>query len=356
MKRKQITAKITAWIRKHKKQVYIGLGVLVLVLAGTGLALAMRSSQTVERTDPQPQTQEKKITTAVSPLTGLTVSPADAERPVTSIIIENSPDARPQSGLHKAGVVFESIAEGGITRFVTFYQESRPDPVGPVRSLRPYFIDWVMAYDASIAHVGGSAKALKQARQLNLKDLDQFQNGSSYYRTTDRYAPHNMYTNFDLLDKLNKAKGYTGSDFKPVERKEPKPLKKPKAKNISINVSSYLYQVDYTYKKSCNCYLRSMAGTPHVDRESKQRIKPKNVVVLNVPVQVVANGYYDYDLVGKGKATVFLDGKVIKGTWHKKSRSAMLTLKHSNGKPLALNPGQTWYTAIDTDQNVEYSP
>jgi hypothetical protein len=124
--------------------------------------------------------------------------------PTAAIMIENSPDARPQSGLKQAGVVYEAIAEGGITRFLALYQEDKPTLIGPVRSLRPYFVDWLTPYNASVVHVGGSSAALKRIRNGEYRDIDQFFNASTYWRSTDRYAPHNVYTNFNRIDALKK--------------------------------------------------------------------------------------------------------------------------------------------------------
>ena len=152
-------------------------------------------------------------------------------------MIENSLDARPQSGINQAGVIFEAIAEGGITRFITLYQEAQPQYVGPVRSLRPYYIDWAAAFDAPIAHVGGSPDALKQIRNGG-KDLDQFFNPGAYWRQSTRAAPHNVYTSFKNMDKLNKAKGYKSSKFTPWPRKEDSPLETPTAATIKVSISS----------------------------------------------------------------------------------------------------------------------
>jgi hypothetical protein len=104
-------------------------------------------------------------------------------------MIENSPDARPQSGLQDAGVVVEAIAEGGITRFLTLFQESQPQYIGPVRSLRPYYIDFAAPFQAGIAHVGGSPEALSRVRNGSYRDLDQFFNSAYFSRISARPAP-----------------------------------------------------------------------------------------------------------------------------------------------------------------------
>ncbi|MBI5357803.1 DUF3048 domain-containing protein [Candidatus Saccharibacteria bacterium] len=113
---------------------------------------------------------EPPKTTEPSRLTGLEIPVETNKRPVTAIQIENSPDARPQAGLRDAGVVFEAIAEGGITRFNAVFLEGQPDYIGPVRSIRPYYIDLFLPFDASIVHAGGSAEGLAKIRALGVKD------------------------------------------------------------------------------------------------------------------------------------------------------------------------------------------
>jgi hypothetical protein len=166
----------------------VGIGTLVLLI----MHFADKPVQHVQSKQPA-RVAAPKPTTVASPLSGVQVSPDLAKRPVTGIMIENSPDARPQSGLQDAGVVYEAIAEGGITRFLALFQDSRPQYIGPVRSLRPYYIDFGWPYQAAIAHVGGSPDALTQIRSGSYRDLDQFFNSGTYSRINSRVAPHNVY-------------------------------------------------------------------------------------------------------------------------------------------------------------------
>src|SRR5262249_15833287 len=136
----------------------------------------------------------------LSTLSGLPVDPAVNQRPVTGVMIENSVQARPQSGLNQAGVVFEAIAEGGITRFLALYQDTTPDNVGPIRSARPYYEQWALGFDAGYAHVGGSPEALNDIKAWGVRDLDQFYNSGSYHRISSREAPHNVYTGITTLN------------------------------------------------------------------------------------------------------------------------------------------------------------
>lgn len=285
-----------------------------------------------------------------SPLTGKQVASEDlANRPVTAVILENSPDARPQSGLKQAGIVYEAIAEGGITRFLALYQEDQPSLIGPVRSLRPYYIDWLAPFDASVAHVGGSAEALRIIRNGSYRDLDQMRYESTYWRTNDRYPPHNVYTDFKHINKLNASKGYKSSSFTPFERTDPEPVKKPNASQISVTISGPTFNSNYKYSAKNNNYLRSHSGVTHNDRE-KGAITPSSVVVITVPM---ASSFEDgprmhYKTSGSGPAKVFQNGTVISGTWSKSSRSAQIEFLDSNKKPIKLVRGQTWITAVPT--------
>lgn len=283
-----------------------------------------------------------------SPLTGLEVRNETAlKKPVTGIIIENSTDARPQSGLKQGEVIYEAIAEGGITRFLVLYQQNKPSLIGPVRSVRSYHPDWIRPYNASVVHVGGSAKALKEIRSGKYRDLDQFFNDGTYWRAADRYAPHNVYTSFKRIDALNKKKGYTSSSPKPFTREDGKPADKPTATKVKINVSSALYNSSYRYDKKANTYTRSQGGAIHKDRE-KGTIKPAVVIALIVKERTVMEETWRERITttGSGKATIFQNGTATRATWKKAKSTDQLSFYDSNGEEIALARGQTWITAV----------
>ncbi len=270
-----------------------------------------------------------------------------ATQVVTGVMIENSPNARPQSGLKNSGVVFEAIAEGGITRFLVLYQQEKPQTIGPVRSLRLYDIDWLDAFDGSIAHVGGSAGALQEIRNGQHRDLDQFFNSNYYHRASDRYAPHNVYTSFEKLDALNSAKGYTTSNFEGFKRTDGKPVKKPDATSIDIAVSGPLYNSSYTYDKKTNKYARSQAGAPHTDREDGQ-ITPSVVIALKVDEETILEDGYRESIVtiGSGDAVIFQNGTAITAKWYKATTKSQISFTDEEGNEIALVRGQTWITAV----------
>lgn len=293
----------------------------------------------------------------ISPLTGIEVASADiAARPITGLMIENSPEARPQSGLTDAGVVYEAIAEGGITRFLAVFQESKPNYIGPIRSARPYYLDFILPYDAGYGHVGGSPEALSDIKTLGVKDLDQFYNGNSYVRISERYAPHNVYTGFDKLDKLNASKGYDTSKATVFNRKPDVP-QTPTAKTIDLSISSPLYSPRFEYDASTNTYKRSQGGEAHIDQKTKAQISPKVVIALVTDKSYDPDGYHtDYKTVGGGKMYVFQDGIVSEGTWAKSARKSQYEFTDKNGLPMKLNTGQTWVSLVANQTDVVYKP
>jgi hypothetical protein len=299
-----------------------------------------------------------KPTTEASRLTGIQVDPALNQRSVTGVMIENSPDARPQSGLLDAGVVYEAIAEGGITRFLALFEETSPAYVGPIRSARPYYLDWLLPYDANYAHVGGSAEALQQIKDLKIKDLEQFVNGGSYDRVTSRYAPHNVYTSIDRLYTLAQSKGYNSSNFTGFARKPKEtPAATPTVKTIDLSISGVLYNPHYDYDAATNTYKRSEGGKPHIDEKSGTQLAPKVVIALVVTNSLEADGIHNvYGTTGSGTMYVFQDGIYTQGTWTKTSQSSQLTFADSNGQVLKLNPGQTWISAVSSTSAVVYKP
>lgn len=305
---------------------------------------------TTKKAAPQPTTEPSR-------LTGVEVSPELNKRPVTGVMIENSPDARPQSGLKDAGIVYEAIAEGGITRFLALFQEAQPNYIGPIRSVRPYYLDFLMPFDAAIAHVGGAPQALQDIKTLGVKDLDQFYNSGAYYRVSTRYAPHNMYSEMGKLDALNASKGFNSSTFTSFLRKKDKPSATPNAKSIDINISGYLYNTHYDYDMGSNSYLRSEAGKPHVDERSGAQLQPKVVLALVMSRGIASDGQHtNYGTVGSGHMYVFQDGTVSEGTWTKTDRKAQFTFTDSSGAPIKLNAGQTWITIVDGTSAVAYRP
>lgn len=352
-------AKKPNWFVQHKKLTIILSIVLGVLLIGGGAAAylllnAPKETAPVASTkEVEPEPEPVKY---YSPLTGNEVTnEAATQQAVTGIMIENSPSARPQSGVKDSGVVFEAIAEGGITRFLVLYQEQKPQLIGPVRSVREYYVDWVAAFNASVAHVGGSAAALAELRNGTYRDIDQFFNASTYWRATDRYAPHNVYTSFENIDALNAAKGYTSSQFTGFTRKDSTASTAPNATSISVTVSSPLYNSTYAYNATTNTYDRSLGGVAHTDREGGQ-ISPRVVIAMRVTeTTVMQDGYREsIQTIGSGEAYIFQDGTVQQVTWSKASKGDQISFTDAGGNDVPLARGQTWITAVPNGKAITW--
>ncbi len=329
--------------------------------------------------------------TAECPLNGSmhTKEAKDAwsKRRPLAVMIENHEDARPQSGLTSADVVYEVVAEGGITRFMAlFYCNSLSDiQVGPVRSARTYFLDWLSEYDALYAHVGGAnmpgpANALGQIITYGVKDLNQFSIGfPTYWRDYQRLGrpvatEHTMYSSTQKLWAVGAQRGWTNIDaatgkdwasgFVPWKFQDPS-SSKGTATKIFVPFWSNTddYEVRWNYDPSCNCYKRTQftANTPgpHIDFDNKQQIAPTNIVVQFETQAHAHDGYENdvhllYGTIGTGKALIFQDGKAIVGTWSKKSRIAREQFADAAGNPIAFDKGQIWIETVPDGSNVTY--
>jgi hypothetical protein len=243
------TVTTIGWWQKHKLHwpktkwqwlagfapIFVGGIIIALVINNTGSKPVAQAIKPIAA----PKTVAAP-TVVASTLSGLPVAPSVNQRPVTGVMIENTLDARPQSGLGQAGVVFEAVAEGGITRFLALYQDTAPTNLGPVRSARPYYVEWAMGFDAGYAHVGGSPDALSDIKSWGTRDLDEFANAGAYHRITSREAPHNMYTSMAALNQLEASKGYTSSTYNGFPRKKAAAAKNPTATTITGNVGGRL--------------------------------------------------------------------------------------------------------------------
>lgn len=323
-------------MKRHWKKILI---IIVLFVAAAAVAYYLTRGEEV---DLGPLTKP-------SQLTGVEVTPNLARRPILGVMIENTPAARPQTGLDSAGIVFEVVTEGGITRTLALYQEDMPEEVGPIRSLRPYFVDWVMGFDASVAHVGGSREALRLAEERGTKSLNQFRYSEPYYRTDDKPAPHNMYASTDDLRDLQKELDHQRSQFKTISRSNDNPSENPKVTEIAIDYSTPEYKAEFHYEPENNSYTRHLAGSPHIDAATNEPVSVKNLVVIMLPA-----GQDGVEAIGSGDALIFKDGKVKEAQWQKTSYEERLEINDSEGRQIPLNRGDSWFSILSEDRPVEY--
>lgn len=304
-----------------------------------------------------------------------------------AVMIENHVDARPQSGLSFADVVYEAVAEGGITRFMgVFYCgiAGGSIEVAPVRSARTYFLPWVLEYDALYNHVGGAgvcsddtvdprAKALCQIGQYSIKDMDQF--GISFptcYRNYDRLdhtvaTEHTMSCVTGKLLQLAATRGWTNVDadgipwdknFQQWKFKDDAALADRGASFSASFVAWKGYESDYgvrwDYDKTSNTYKRFNGGVAHMDLETKQQLTAHNIVILFAKETgpVDEHGHLLYDDIGSGDGYLFQDGKSVKITWKKPLKTSRTKFYDGTGKEVSFNRGQLWIEMLPTGTPV----
>ncbi len=300
------------------------------------------------------------------------------------VVIENHPDARPQSGLSSADVVYEAVAEGGITRFLAEFYCQDAGIVGPVRSARTYFIDELseLGKYPLYAHVGGAntpgpANALGQIEDYGwagYNDLSAFSIGCPVYCRDDSRngktvaTEHTMYSSTPKLWDYAKTKreitnitedGQWDQDFTPWQFKEDNPSK---AGTQTVHVEFWpsmgsKFFVDWKYDPKANDYKRFIDNSSSIDRNNKKQIAAKNIVAMYMIESNANDGYEDnvhllYKNKGKGKAEVFMDGKQIKGTWEKASRTDRTIIKDNTGAEVKFNRGQIWLQVVPTQEGV----
>jgi len=293
---------------------------------------------------------------------GMPVPEEEANRLPIGVMIENLATVRPQSGLSEANLVYEALAEGGITRFLAFFADDKDIPeIGPVRSARVYYLDWASELSAVYIHCGGDPYALKLAREYGMKGLDQMYNGNFFWRSSTALAPHNLFTKTTLLKQALQAKGWKNEgDFQPwLFKKEKKLNARPTdVQDIVINFSTSSYQVIWKYDRENNQYLRYNGGFKHLDKNSDAEITAKNVIVQYMVAKIKdpgdIKGRLGMHTIGGDKALIFHDGEVIQGIWKKASRQERTRFYDNEGKEIEFNPGTTWIEVVPPEKTVSY--
>lgn len=272
-----------------------------------------------------------------------------------AIIIENFPEARPVAGIDQASVVYEAPAEGGISRFLAIFDSlDNIERIGPIRSVRPYFLDWAEEFGRPVfLHVGGSPEALATIKKRQIINLDEFFWRDDYYkRVTDRKRPHNTYTTKDLLEKIKTDYQLDVATYEPWKFKEDAPLdERGTFGNPQLNLS-FLPQVNnknekeiisWNYDREKNEYQR-WQGREVATTENGSVIKAKNLILLSTDAKVLDDiGRLKIKTLGEGQAKIFQDGQIIDGLWKKDKTTSRLKFYKATGvDEITFNAGPTW--------------
>jgi hypothetical protein len=294
------------------------------------------------------------------PLTGIMTDDKEATlRRTLSVKIENTPDARPQTGISSADVVYETIAEGGITRLNCLFQSQIPEEVGPVRSARFSDLSIVPQYDALFFFSGANPYIIGQIAAVGLPDMSHNAASSLYYRVDHRVMPHNLYLYlpgaYDLAPEIGLAA--TEESARALEFSDGAAAGAagggttlPDATSVTVPFSTS-YIATWDWDASTNTYLRSMDSAT-IDAATGEQVATTNVVVLWASYSISADGLtYFIELNGQGSVAVFTGGKRIDGTWESDG-STPPRFKDASGAPILLSPGTTWFQVIDPSTDI----
>lgn len=277
----------------------------------------------------------------VWPLTGLP-DPTNqaATRPALSVKIENAPEARPQTGLQAADIVYEQLVEDGITRFMAVFNSTIPPVVGPIRSGRIMDPDLAAPLGGIFVYSGGiqaTEDAIKATPGVNV--VVDTGSDPALFRDNTKPAPHNLYGHTDQL----LARG--GKPTPPPAAFQYLPAGVPFAGDnvnaFTINYNPTYGQPTWTWDPASGTWKRSIGAAPFLTTDGGQ-VAPQNVIIQFIGQYLPSPEAGSFNTIGNGDAWVFSGGKLIKGKWSRAARTAPTTFTDANGQPIKLTPGRTW--------------
>jgi hypothetical protein len=280
----------------------------------------------------------------VYPLTGLPITDAAAAaRPALVVKIDNDAQARPQSGLNAADIVFEQIIETQ-TRLAAVFHSQGSDPVGPIRSAREQDVDLVGSLNQPLfVYSGGNPAVMAAIEASDLVDLSALNesvfNGGGFFRDETRVEPFNEYAMTSQLWALAPdGAGPPPPQFHYMAADQT-PIGQP-SNGVDVYLEGLL--VGWRYDAGSGNYLRTSDGVAHLDASTEQ-ISTRNVVVMIVeyPFSLADARSPVADTIGYGEVWVFSGGVAVRGVWTRSTRLSPFEFTGPNGS-IALAPGRTW--------------
>ncbi len=274
-----------------------------------------------------------------------------------AVMLDNYFLARPQVGISEARFVYETLVEGGATRFLGIFDVNKNiEKIGPVRSARPYFVEWANEYDALYVHAGGSPEALDDIKKLEINDLNEISGAGQYYfyRDFNRNAPHNLFTSSKKLNKALESWGLTEykedwlykADLIFEERND---------YNDEVYIdftAGEIYDSKFIYNRKRNAYIRKQGNKNVLD--NGQLVIVNNIIVQFVPAEKILDEKLriKLDIFGNGEAILWQDGMKKDIFWKKESPGQKTKFFGEGSKQIELNQGLTWIVVVPGDREV----
>lgn len=336
--------------------------VIAVQLLLSGCSDKEKVKEPVKNVKPVTQTEnkpdEKQVDPYSYPLTGIGSETSTDGRAI-AVMINNHPKARPQSGLNKADLVYEILAEGDVTRFLAVFQSEKPANIGPVRSARDYYIYLAKGFNALYIAHGYSPKAKELLNGNYIDNLNgMVYDGTLFQRSKTRKAPHNSYITYENILKGAKQKNYSmkksPAPFKFFTEEESKNITGADAKSVQITYSkggsfNSMFKFDDTSGK----YIRFSGSQQTVDLDTNEQIMLDNIFIIEAEHQIIDSyGSRDVDLESGGKAYLLQKGKVNQVDWKNKN-GEIVPVK--DGEEVPLVKGKTWVNVVPTNPGLQNS-
>ncbi|MEK7512135.1 MAG: DUF3048 domain-containing protein [Patescibacteria group bacterium] len=333
---------------------FYSFGLIVIILAIAGISVfflitkSLSEKSIVQQAIQQLIAQKLEICEQTRKLDGLCF---EGEEPlVYSVMIENHSASRPVSGIGQAVLVYEVVVEAPITRFLAiFYADNNLKKIGPVRSARPFFVDWATEFKAPYSHVGGSNEALDLLAKSYQYDLNEFSSGQYFWRKPSRPMPHNVYTSNELIVLAVQNKNWQVKNnfdfwkFMPESKTAVEPVA---ILDIKVDFGTNEYSVEWKYDLENKKYVRYQAGNIYKDSDGNA-VTAKNVVLMFTDAKIIDDyGRKKIKTIGSGQAVVYRANEMIEAEWRRSSLKERTRFFDALGKEIAFYPGNTWIEVV----------
>ncbi len=328
------------------KKLFLLLLVFVMVLSGCS---ATGPAEVVTTTEPT-ATPEPTL-------------PPESDSRIVAIMIDNdNGDARPHAGVDDAFLIYEAYVEGSATRMMALFKDAETEKIGPIRSSRHYFLDYVMEHDAIYVHYGWSPQASRDISTYGINNINGVVEGNDVFWRDSTYTKswHTAYSSIEKIMKFSDGtKKYRNtsevSNFK--KNAVDKEIAGDSLTKITLPYAGF-YKASYEYDEASNTYRRYINGAGHIT-QGGVHLAPKNIIIQKATNYTIAgdtSGRQEIQTVGTGEGFFITGGKIAKITWSKPDRKSKTTYRFESGEEIRLNPGQTWIQIVPPSMNLGIEP
>ena len=336
----------------------------------TGTPPTTQPPATTAPTDPsQPGATQPELNYQ-HPLTGEALAEPMLKRPV-AVMLNNIIAAMPQHGVSQADILYEVLAEGGITRCVGVFTDLESvEKIGSIRSARKYFVQIAQGYGAAYVHAGGSDEAINYLQTIKNMDLDAGNSATHFYRDQDRLnsgysIEHTLFSSGEKIlayaaqckvsTTVDKEKNY-GMTFDDSKIIVGKPAEKVTVYfNMGGKPTSYTKSTGFTFDEKTGLYTAAQHGGDSIDGNTKKAVAFRNVVVLHASTSLQSDNYHlTVTTTGTGTGYFACNGQLVEINWSRKTVNDPFTFTLANGNPVTFGVGATYIGVVTTGATGDY--